>query len=255
MSMDIVFVVLILVLSSFIPPIIYMMWLRNSERFSKEPWVQVFKTFIYGAVFGVIIALVLSLAISMVLGGFVDRIYLFGWDQDIVQTILLVVIIAPFVEEFAKGVGVYTAHQEITEPEDGLVYGASCGLGFAATENVMYGLIAYSAGGLGASLLLIGIRSISSALLHASATSVMGYGIGRSLVSGGRFSVIPYYLLAVLMHAVFNYIASLQDLYAGEVMGVSFALVALVIAIAFAVSAITIVRLKIMKIDREPGLT
>ncbi|MFQ6060544.1 MAG: PrsW family intramembrane metalloprotease [Thermoplasmata archaeon] len=232
--MDILPVILILVLSSFLPPVVYMAWLRNSERFSKEPWGQVFKVFIFGAVFGVIIALILSFAVLYLIGGFVDRIYLFGWDKDIVQTLLIVVIIAPFVEEFAKGVGVYTAHFEITEPEDGLVYGASCGLGFAATENLLYGFLAYTQGGLAVSLVLIGIRSISSALLHASATSILGYGIGRSIVSGGRHRVFPYYLLAVFMHAVFNYTASLQDMFEGEILGVSLALVALVIAIAFA---------------------
>ena len=30
--------------------------------------------------------------------------------------------------------------QEVDEIEDGIVYGAACGLGFGATENVLYGL-------------------------------------------------------------------------------------------------------------------
>ncbi len=250
--MDILTVFMILVASSFLPPIVYMIWLRNSERFSKEPLGQVFKVFIYGAIFGVIIASLLSLAILNILDSWLDRPYLFGWDTDVLVGLLLVIVIAPFVEELAKGVGVYTAHYEITEAEDGLVYGASAGLGFAATENLLYGTLAYYVGGLEVSLILIAVRSISSAFLHASASSVMGYGIGRSIVSGGRFKVFPFYLLAVLMHGAFNLIASLQDMFKGEILGISFAVIALFIAIAFAVSAITIVRLKIMKIDRGP---
>jgi RsiW-degrading membrane proteinase PrsW (M82 family) len=251
--MDIVLVFLILILSSFIPPLAYMVWLRNSERFSKEPMAQVLKVFIWGAIFGVIIASILSYAVLMVIDSAVDRPYLFGWDRDIFITLLLVIIIAPLVEELAKGVGVYTAHYEITEPEDGLVYGASAGLGFAATENLLYGTLAYYMGGLEVSLFLIGLRSVSSAFLHASASSVMGFGIGRSIVSEGRYKVLPFYLLAVLMHGAFNFIASLQDFFSGEIMGISFAVIALIIAIVFAVSAITIVRLKIMKVDMEPG--
>ena len=52
------------------------------------------------------------------------------------------VIIAPFVEEFLKALGMMRAgvKEEVDEVEDGLVYGAACGLGFAATENLMYGL-------------------------------------------------------------------------------------------------------------------
>ncbi len=251
--MDIVLVLLILVASSFLPPLVYMLWLRNSERFSKEPLLQVFKVFVWGAIFGVIIASLLSIAVVNILDSVVDRPYLFGWDRDLVISLLLVIVIAPFVEEMAKGVGVYTAHYEITESEDGLVYGASAGLGFAATENLLYGAVAYYMGGLEASLALIALRSVSSAFLHASSSSVMGYGIARSVLSYGRLKVLPFYFLAVLMHATFNYIASLQDFFEGEILGVSFALIALAIAIAFAVSAITIVRLKIMKVDRKPG--
>ena len=251
--MDIYLVFIILALSSFAPPLVYMIWLRNSERFSKEPMGQVFKVFIWGAIFGVIIASLLSLAIMYILDSVVDRPYMFGWERDFFVGLLLVVVIAPFVEELAKGLGVFTAQHEITEAEDGLVYGASAGLGFAATENMLYGAVAYGVGGLEASLLLIALRSISSALLHAGASSVMGYGIARSIVSNGRYRMFPFYLLAVLMHAVFNFIASLQKIFDGEVLGVSFALLTLFIAIAFAVAAVTIVRLKIMKIDREPG--
>jgi RsiW-degrading membrane proteinase PrsW (M82 family) len=251
--MDIVLVFLILVASSFVPPLLYMVWLRNSERYSKEPMSQVFGVFIWGAIFGVIIASILSLAVHYVLDSFVDRVYLFGWDRDFFITLLLVIIVAPIVEELAKGVGVYTAHLEITEAEDGLVYGAAAGLGFAATENLLYGVLAFYMGGLEVSLFLIGLRSVSSALLHASASSIMGYGIGRNIVSEGRFKILPFYLVAVLMHGTFNFIASLQDLFVGEIMGVSFAFIALLIAIIFAVSAITLVRLKIMKIDMEPG--
>ncbi len=250
--MDIYAVFIILVLFSFAPPIVYMVWLRNSERFSKEPMSQVFKVFIWGAIFGVIIAALLSLAILNIIDSFVDRPYLFGWESEFFIGLLLVIVIAPFVEELAKGVGVFTAHDEITEAEDGLVYGASAGLGFAATENLLYGLLAYGLSGLEVSLFLIALRSVSSAFLHASASSVMGYGIARSIVSSGVHGAFPFYLLAVIMHATFNFIASIQDMFEGEILGVSFAMIALFIAIAFAVAAITIVRLKIMKIDRGP---
>ncbi|MEE9115540.1 MAG: hypothetical protein V3U09_01430, partial [Thermoplasmata archaeon] len=86
--MDIVLVFLILVVSSFVPPLIYMVWLRNSERFSKEPMSQVLKVFVWGAIFGVIIASILSLAVHYILNSFVDRVYLFGWDRDFFTTLM-----------------------------------------------------------------------------------------------------------------------------------------------------------------------
>ena len=75
--------------------------------------------------------------------------------------------------------------------------------------------------------------------------------IGRDVE--GRYKILPFYLVAVLMHGTYNFIASLQNFFEGEVMGVSFAFIALFMAIVFAVSAITLVRLKIMKIYMEPG--
>jgi len=101
---------------------------------------------------------------------------------------------------------------------------------------------------LGASLILIGIRSISSALLHASATSTMGYGIGKSIVWGGGHHVLPYYLLAVIMHASFNFLASLGVLYQ-ERYGEAAALFGFLAALLFAFAAIGLVRRKIVEAE------
>jgi RsiW-degrading membrane proteinase PrsW (M82 family) len=36
---------IILVLVAFVPSIIYLIWFRNSERFSREPWGDVLRLF------------------------------------------------------------------------------------------------------------------------------------------------------------------------------------------------------------------
>ncbi len=52
------------------------------------------------------------------------------------------------VEFFLKG--------EIDEVEDGIVYGAACGLGFGATENILYGLSAgVAVGGLAGLIFIV----------------------------------------------------------------------------------------------------
>ena len=72
--------------------------------------------------------------------------------------------------------------KEITELEDGLIYGAVAGLGFSATENLFYGY-SFLSEGLAVFLILIIIRSFGGCLLHASATALTGYGYGKSIIN------------------------------------------------------------------------
>jgi RsiW-degrading membrane proteinase PrsW (M82 family) len=153
--------------------------------------------------------------------------------------LFLAVIIAPFAEEAAKGLGVRSAGDDLDEVEDGLIYGASVGLGFAATENLMYEYIAYVGFGFEGFIATAILRSISSALLHASATSVTGYGMGKKKLLGKGHYIIPFYLLAVLMHGTFNFFASL-----GNILG-------LMLAIMFAIAAIEFTRRKIQQLDLQ----
>ena len=119
------------------------------------------------------------------------------------------IIVAPIVEEFVKPLVLFrnaSVKGEIDEVEDGIVYGAACGLGFGATENILYGLSegAVSSGLLGV-IIIVTVRTVSSILLHLTASSFAGYGISQYLVKGAPFSVvIKYYLLAVLIHAAWN---------------------------------------------------
>lgn len=238
-SLTIEMVIGILFLVSFIPPIIYVIWIRRTERYEREPWWQIAKVFLWGAIVAVIVALILSSLIIGILGETIQREYYWLRPGSPIWILLLVSLIVPLVEEFAKGMGVYTARRSISEPEDGMVYGGACGLGFAATENLVYGLFAYvTIADFRASISLILIRSISSALLHASATAVMGYGVGRSLLFSGKASVLPYYLLAVFMHGVFNYLASFEIIYQDP----TAVLYGFSLAIVFAIATFSLIR-------------
>ncbi|MFQ6106349.1 MAG: PrsW family intramembrane metalloprotease [Thermoplasmata archaeon] len=228
----------ILFLVSFIPPVIYVIWIRRSERYEREPWKQVAKVFIWGAIVAVIISLILSSLIIYILGETIQREYYWLRPESPMWIGLLFSVIAPMVEEFSKGMGVYIARDTITEPEDGMVYGGASGLGFAATENLLYGLAAYLLiEDFRASIILILVRSISSALLHASASGVMGYGVGRSLLFA-KVSVLPYYLLAVFMHGVFNYLAAFEIIYQDP----TAVLYGFFLAVIFAISAFLLLR-------------
>jgi RsiW-degrading membrane proteinase PrsW (M82 family) len=255
MTIDEALRILVFVIAAFLPPLLYLVWIRNTERYGKEPWGAMLKTFAWGAVIAVFIAIFLSLVLIYIYQQGIGRIYVSYGQNPTLDLLILSVVIAPFTEEFAKGIGVYTTRGDITEEEDGLVYGAACGLGFAATENLLYGVIAYVQGGWISFFTLIVLRSIASALLHASASAVMGFGIAKSLTIWEKASVLPYYLGAVGMHAAFNLLASMGVIFEtnnpGDPNAIYIHLFSLLIVIFFAVIAIGVIRQKIRSYDRS----
>jgi len=239
---------LVLLVSAFTMPLIFAALIRNTARHSREPWRFVLKAFAWGAVFSVIIAIIFSLVLIATLGqiGPVNEFLArrLG-DPLLIPLVIGAVIVAPIVEEAAKGLGVRAGRPEIQKLLDGLVYGAAAGLGFSATENLFYGIEALfdPNGGPTASLLVIAVRSFSSSFLHASASAVVGYGLARSWLNRRTWAFLPFYLIAVAMHASFNLLSVLTVLYAtqdglGEI-------AAFVAALLFGVIAITAVRFKL----------
>ena len=238
---------LVLLISAFALPLVFLVWIRNTARYGREPWSTVLKTFAWGAVFSVIIAIVFSVILIVTLGQIQPLTdFLAQRFQDPATTVLGVLIVAPFVEEAAKGVSVTAGRRQTQSKTDGLVYGAAAGLGFSATENLFYGLAALLVYGLGpsGSLIFIAVRSFSSSFLHASSTAVMGYGLAKTWLTRRRWAFLPFYVVAVAMHATFNFFTSVGQTYAAQndAVGESIAFLA---AISLAIVAITVVRFKL----------
>jgi len=252
---------LILVLVSFIPALIYLGWIRGTERYGQESWGTLLRAFTYGAFFATIVAAILELVLVS-LGTAVSQQYpapefVFLNGNSSAGVFFLVLVIAPFVEEGLKGSGVVAFRSRFRQLADGPVFGASVGLGFGFFETFLYGLGAYFAGGLAAGLELILIRSISSVLLHGSSTGMFGYGYARTRFRQAGPGTGSYYLVAVGMHATFNALASLAILLAllgfpGFAVDAG-AFIALLAAIFFAIWAIEHVRSIIQAAD-YPGL-
>ena len=199
----------IAVVLSFVPAYLYLKSIRNAEENDREPWSALRTTFVWGAVSGVFYSMIFNTA-----GGALA--YVYSGNSEDLAFVITAVVVAPIVEEFFKPLVLFrnaAVKGEIDEVEDGLVYGAACGLGFGATENILYGLSeGMVAGGLTGLIVLVVLRTVSSILLHLTATSFTGYGISRYIVNGESFGVVvKYYLLAVLIHAAWNAAAVLAS--------------------------------------------
>lgn len=235
-----------IVLVAFVPSILYLIWIRNTERYSREPYRRLLRIFLYGAVFSISIAILVEIVLMILLNENVERVYQVLGDDPSIPALMLACVIAPFVEEAAKGLGLIRVRRAMTELENGIVYGAAVGLGFAATENLLYENSALLEGGAEAFIATAIVRSLSSALLHASASSVLGLGIAKKTMGLGSW--IPFYLVAVFMHSAFNFVASFGVLYEDELGQIAYS-IGLIAALTIAFISISTVRSKIRELD------
>lgn len=216
--------IILLVITSFLPPIIYTIWIRNTERIHRERWVAIAVCFFWGASIAIVAAIILEVLLDMSLT------FSFVQNSPPIFQIIAVLMIAPFAEELVKPLALRNkiVYRELNEIEDGLIYGAVAGLGFSATENLLYGF-SFLQEGLVYFLILMSIRSVGGCLLHASATALTGYGYGKALLTKKSIiRVFPYLVVAMLMHASYNFLVSWEDI--GVVTGLFLALIIVVIS-------------------------
>jgi len=176
---------------AFIPMIIACIWIRNTEKHNREFWRYIFLTFVWGASIAIIMSFLLEKRAM----------------NRIDNYLIMLVVVGPIIEEISKVVPLFIIRKQINEVEDGFIFGAVAGLGFAATENLIYG-IRYMDYSIVVLISLFYLRTMGTALLHASATSLAGYGISSRLVrKKSILYMISLFVLAVFTHSVFNLFA------------------------------------------------
>lgn len=121
------------------------------------------------------------------------------------------VIGAPIIEELAKFLVVrYTVFRsaEFDEPMDGVVYAAAVALGFASLETVFYLFAEYQRDSQSFAVVAIS-RAILTVPGHALWSAMWGYALGIAKFSDAKYQkklIIEGLLLAMAMHAVFNFL-------------------------------------------------
>lgn len=184
-----------------VPAILFLVLVRNREQRNREPYGAILSIFVYGAVVGFVVAFLLNTVFNVATWLYTANVDTADW--------LTAILSAPFVEEAVKATGFSLAivRRNLDEWEDGIVYGAAVGLGFAMSENMLYGFSAFAASGISVGVLVIVVRVLSAMVLHAGASAIVGHGIGQAWLRGeGWGKAIPYYLLAVMLHVAYNFI-------------------------------------------------
>ncbi|MBA2378656.1 MAG: PrsW family intramembrane metalloprotease [Blastocatellia bacterium] len=191
---------------AFVPALIYILPLMWLDRYDPEPLWLLALAFAWGAIISIffsgivndLVAAQVGAAISPQAGQFATY-----------------VISAPIFEESSKGIGVLLIllffRKYFDDILDGIVFGGVVALGFATVENVMYyGENLLKEGWNGLALVFV-LRGVFSPFIHVFFTSMTGIGCGVARETHNRFLKIAApvigYLFAVLLHALWNFIA------------------------------------------------
>ncbi|AKG90701.1 Protease prsW family [Geoglobus ahangari] len=157
-------------------PALFIMWyVYHKDRIEPEPKRYVVATFLIASTVSPLIAMIFEAPFPQELAAFV----------------------APFIEEPAKLLAVYFPYRrrQMDGIMDGVVYGVAAGLGFAAFENLMYG-ISY-----GSEVAMI--RAFLTPIAHSTFTALSGVGLGLK-AEGKTLSVKPYLAMAMMFHLWWN---------------------------------------------------
>jgi RsiW-degrading membrane proteinase PrsW (M82 family) len=238
--------IILVVLIAFIPSIIYMIVLRYVEKYEREPWGSMFTVFLWGATMGVVAVIIFRGIFNVHFADFYPDM---ATDRRL-KELVAASIITPFIAEIIKPIGLLFVRHDIEESEDGLIYGAVSGLGYAATENLLYGIFLVSIYGLEFYIYIVIVRSISVVLINASTSAMTGFGVSRATAvkhKTGTIWAFPLFLFgAMIVHGFFNYLM-VAGLGIGDLMSVSSGLV---FAIGISIIFMTWIYFKIYKLDR-----
>ena len=132
--------------------------------------------------------------------------------------LILVSVIAPFVEELLKPVGLIFILKRLKTPYEGVLYGVACGMGFAIIENMLYELFILLWYGSDAWTLNAFVRGIGSTVLHAVGPAAIGFAVAysRQMDVSMKSYLIYAYIFGFVMHAAWNGFATLPLLKSGE---------------------------------------
>lgn len=194
-----------------VPVPLYLLLALWIDRYEPEPARMLATTFLWGASVAAFLSLLFnSIAIAAV-----------GLVLPAHAEAATVVLVAPAVEEIAKGLALLfvwlQARDEFDNVTDGVVYAAMVGLGFAMTENVQYygnALLDAGSGGAAAWPVFF-LRGVAAPFAHPLFTAMTGIGLGLAMERhrGGVPIALPLLGLAgaIALHLLWNLSSMLGD--------------------------------------------
>ncbi len=189
-----------------VPMLFYLGALWWMDRYDREPLWLVGLTFAWGGLVATGLSLVGNTTMHVALAA------LLGGDTAALVT---PVVIAPLMEEPTKAAVLFIVllSRQFDNTTDGFVYGAATGLGFGMTENFLYFSNAAAmaqfdpVNGMLAWMTTVAARTFFSALMHATASSLVGAALGFTRMRHWATLIVAVpvgFAGAMGMHALWN---------------------------------------------------
>lgn len=188
---------LLVIITALIPAVILGWWIYQKDSLRPEPLNMLIKAFLYG-----VGSTFVTLVITQLLGIMGLFVYDLGSFSGAVSTALFA---AALPEEMAKLLMLWLLLRKnpyYDEYFDGIVYAACVGLGFAATENVLY--LVQSENWLGTGI----VRGLTAVPAHFAIACAMGYFYSkRHFGDSSTITAICVLAVPVLIHWVYDALA------------------------------------------------
>jgi RsiW-degrading membrane proteinase PrsW (M82 family) len=198
------FETIILLIISVAPALFLVVYYYKKDKAKPEPKELIIKSFLWGC-FLVIPAIILELLAS-------SMFELYSPGFVLLMIVINSFVIAGLIEEWLKRYAVlHTAYKSafFDEVMDGILYTIVVSLGFAAVENIFYVL----EGGYSVALM----RAITAIPLHATASGIMGYYIGKAKFAPTPLEEVKLFRTglkkAVLIHGFYNFTVYSASIY------------------------------------------
>ena len=125
--------------------------------------------------------------------------------------ILVITVAAPIIEELLKPLGLILIIKRIKTPYEGILYGVTCGLGFAMIENLLYEVWVVTVFGANEWTVTAFARGIGSTVLHTVGPAIVGFCYAKYHLSdfSGEIKLILAFLCAFTVHGLWNLVGIL----------------------------------------------
>jgi protease PrsW len=193
-----------------ISPTIFLLWFfYNQDRYRHESPKLLAITFILGAI-STAPAIILELIAKA----------LFPQGDTLLAVFLFYVLEVALIEEGMKFIAVRIYAYDSTmfvEPMDGLILGVAAALGFATVENILYVLRS--------GIVTAIVRAIISVPTHALCGAIIGFYLGEAKFRKKPLLALNGLIIAILVHATFDTVATVVPSIIGIIALVAFVIV------------------------------
>ncbi|OIR16601.1 MAG: hypothetical protein BEU04_01285 [Marine Group III euryarchaeote CG-Bathy1] len=154
-------------------------------------------------------ASIMNELVAMQIGA--DMMKLFEEEVIGMAEIIVITIAAPIMEEILKPLGLILIIKRIKTPYEGILYGVTCGLGFAMIENLLYEIWVVTVFGANEWTVTAFARGMGSTVLHTVGPAIVGFFYAKYHLSNlsGMAKLTLGFLCAFVVHGLWNLVGIL----------------------------------------------